>query len=174
MGKEKKGRNRRSSDTLRMASDHLNYEFWMLGEALNKIKSINQQKQTASMYQIPKIQIETNLAIESFAVHARCLNDFFFNKAMKQEDMIANDYLDEIQQKTWREYILQHQHHYEYTRKRVIKEIVHLTYDRTKIDPDEKMWDLQKGHKIFSEIMLKFLNLVDTGKICDRLEMLTT
>ncbi len=78
-----------------------------------------------------------NAALESWTVHLRNLHAFFFCDRAKDGDMLAVDYFDAG---VWQE--LRSASDLAPDIDRVAKEIVHLTYARTKLAPETKGWDV--------------------------------
>lgn len=152
--KKKVVRTKRSDDELLSASDHLNYEFWMLGVSLQKLDVVRDQQ-------------DVNCALESFGIHARALADFLFNPSGRKDDMLAIDYLDDVDE--WEDFLLQKKEIHNYLRNRVGKEIAHLSYVRLDVKPEEKRWDCAKIHKEIDEIFLEFLKRVPDERLEQKL-----
>jgi hypothetical protein len=102
-----------------------------------------------------------NAALESWTVHLRNLHAFFFYDRAKDGDMLAIDYFDAG---VWQE------------RRptsdlapdidRVAKEIVHLTYARTKVTPETKGWDVGPiSQWVGKEAILPFVGSVPRGRV---------
>jgi len=142
-------------DELRKASEHLYYEIWMLNETV-KISC-------------PDNPVINNCIIESFGIHARCIRDFLFNTSAGKDDVLAIDYFDNTQE--WRQYINKKTAALNKINKirRVNKELVHLTYTRTDIKPDEKGWEKEEIVKEINALFKQFLKRVPKGRICDML-----
>jgi len=145
-----KPRKGRENTELLTASSHLYYEFWMLGESLRKLSAVRDQQ-------------DVNCALESFGIHARVLTDFLFKSSGSEDDILAIDYVDDPQ--SWGEYITTKKEIHDYLRKRVGKEIAHLTYTRLSIEPEGKKWDCAKIHKMITELFLGFLSKVSDDKL---------
>jgi len=145
---------KRDNVTLENLSEHLHYEFWMLGVAL-------------CFFLHPRSQQETNIAIESFGIHARVLVDFLFGKLGSQTDVLAIDFLDDEQ--SWLKLVDGKKTLYDYIRLRTGKEIAHLTTNRLNITPEKKEWDCEDVYKQINELFVEFLKYVPDERIGDKL-----
>jgi len=140
----------RDNSILNRLSSHLYYEFWMFGEALRLLSYARGQQ-------------DTNVAIESFGIHARVLVDFLFKPSGSNTDVLALDFLDD--ENSWLEFIDDKKEIYEYVRLRTGKEIAHLTTNRLDITPDDKKWDCIDIHKKITELFIEFLKRVPDERI---------
>lgn len=101
-----------------------------------------------------RLLITHNALVESFAVHARALLDFFYPEGhpIKATDVLAehffptpNDWLSKRPTKSIADI--------EKIRERVAKEIVHLTYNRQQVKLPDKVWPTRS---IATELDLAF------------------
>jgi hypothetical protein len=144
----------RDNTTLKNLSEDLHYEFWMLGVAL-------------WFFLHPRSQQETNIAIESFGIHARVLVDFLFSELGSQTDVLAIDFLDDEQ--SWFKLVNSKKTLYDYIRLRTGKEIAHLTANRLNVTPEEKEWDCKDVYEQVKELFAEFLKYVPDERIGDKL-----
>jgi len=144
----------RDNITLKNLSEHLYYEFWMLGVAL-------------WFFLHPRSQQETNIAIESFGIHARVLVDFLFGQSGSQTDVLAIDFLDDEQ--SWSKLINSKKTLCDYIKLRTGKEITHLTTNRLNITVEQKEWDCEDVYQQIKELFVEFLKYVPDERIEDKL-----
>jgi len=143
-------RAKKPDDVLQKLSKPLHYEFWMLGTAMNLLRH-------------KRCKEDENVAIESFGIHARVLTDFLFKMVGSDTDVLAIDFLDDVE--SWKKYVSQHTEVYEYIQKRTGKEIAHLTTDRLNVTPDEKKWDCLKIYGQIKEVFVEFMSRVPNDKL---------
>ena len=132
----------RSEDELIKALDHLNYEYSMLlnvSEALRSNLALN-----------PLLR---NVLLESFAIHFRALVDFLYRPDnARPDDMVAEDFLGD--ENRWSEVRPTISPVLRSSRDRAHKEIAHLTYARLEVTESEKGWP-------FSEITTEIQRLMN-------------
>ena len=125
--------------TLKKATEHLFYEVWMFYKTLFLLRQ-------------PRNQIEINILLDAFAVHARNLFNFFYPKNnLKPDDMIVTDYLAKPRvfdlSKTKKSDL-------RFIVKKANKQVTHLTYARNRYSQKTKPWPFveigQKMHKTLS------------------------
>jgi hypothetical protein len=120
-------RRRRTSVELNRVSEDLRYEVQMLHAAAQGLAS-----------QVLAPSPAHNALIESFAIHARNLIDFFWLDSDKSDDVLAADFFTESDRRTTTR--PQISPLLTQTRKRANKLVAHLTYTRIEIDPRDKQW----------------------------------
>jgi hypothetical protein len=121
-------RGQRTDDQLAMwADEHLVYEVDMLVFALERLTEVHQET------------LDANLALESFAVHARCLFDFLWGKPNPayDDDAFASDFSEDWNGR--RNAIPEHLAEVR-DRRRFGQEIFHLTFNRISGSDDNKLW----------------------------------
>lgn len=134
----------RTDDELRAASDHLFYEVMMLKHTMERLASG------------PEDDVVSNALLESFTIHARALMDFFYpSEKPEATDVIAQDFFVDAQ--AWADVRGDQPEIFGKARRRVNKEIAHLTYDRQAVTPALKGWDLNALGGPILEISNKFL-----------------
>jgi len=77
-----------------------------------------------------------NLVVESFAVHLRNVLDFLYPGKVRSDWMIASDFVPK-----WNSVRPEITDRLKRAKRRVHKEIVHLSYDRNKVTKEAKPWD---------------------------------
>ena len=125
------------------ASVHLLYEIDML---------LGTQKLLASD---PTNLVIKNALLESFGIHLRSLDDFFYKDAILK-DVTAKDYV-----RNWKDKRPMKSPTFDDAANRVDKEIAHLTYHRLDVKGVKKDWhftDLTKELMDICECFLKFVN----------------
>lgn len=127
-------RNKVSKEDLKkMAYDHLSYEIEMFTATIDKMSKCNLNV------------VEKNVVLESFLIHARCLFDFLYPSSdTRPNDVIVDDFFDnpnEFRKKLPSSLPIE-----SYLKYRTGKEIAHLTYDRLKVTPEKKGWQIGDVH----------------------------
>lgn len=123
---------RSDAELMRWAHEHLVYEAAMLFHAVDKFAT----KQLSDQ--------DHNAFLESFAIHVRCLRDFLWGSRRKNnpEDAFAFDFFDPGVWEQARPPLPDALCAIEGDRRRIGREIVHLTYHRLDIQAETKDWDL--------------------------------
>lgn len=138
-----------NSTQLQAVTEHLRYEVEMLKQTADRL--LNSEN----------TEFETNVLLESFAIHARALVHFFYPDRIFSTDALADHFITDIPK--WRAAIgsavgaaLTD------VRTRVNKEIVHLTYDRLGITPVAKGWNVAAIRDELVRLVAKFESVVLT------------
>jgi hypothetical protein len=137
------------------ATEHLIYEVDMLVFGLERLTEV--QPET----------LDANLALESFAVHARCLFDFLWGKPNPtyDNDAFASDFSEDWNGR--RDAIPEHLAEVR-DRRRFGQEIFHLTFNRISGSDSDKIWLCgQMGLEIATALTL-FSELARAGALDDR------
>ena len=148
-------RQRRQSDELVQASDHLHYEFWMFMSLANALG-------TGIFGQ----GVLNNAILESFTVHARLLLDFLYSDHPKADDVIAEDFLEDPS--AWQDQRPQQSQTVAAVHRRVGKEVAHLTYARHEITPEAKLWPFAAIAQEFEATFSRYLALVPLDLLSPR------
>ena len=139
-------RTQRSKDELRKASDHLNYEIWMLDCMA-----------TALALGLAGDGRMKNSFLESFVIHARALLQFLYAEAPRADDVIAEDFFeDPLGWHTSRPAMTPL---LSTVRRRVGKEAAHLTYARQAVNPDDKPWEFLSIARDLQQVVESFLRI---------------
>lgn len=139
-------RKARTPDELRAISEHLNYEvgmFMTLARALG-----------TDVFEDGAIN---NAVLESFTVHARVLLCFLFDDFPKDDDAVADDFLSG---QDWAAIRGEVPAALVVTRKRVGKEIAHLTYARLAVTAESKQWAFLEIADAMERVIQRFLAAV--------------
>jgi hypothetical protein len=136
-------RNKRELQELRDASEHLLYEFWMLDRVASLLAH--------SAFGEGPVR---NALLESFTMHARVLLQFFFPKAPRPDDVLAEDYFGgrvawETVRGTMPVALSQ-------IDARVGKEVAHLTYARLSVADEAKAWKILEIAAALSDVAAVF------------------
>lgn len=150
------GRHERTNKELaEWADEHLVYEVDMLVFALERL--IEVQPET----------LDSNLALESFAVHARCLFEFLWGKPNPtyDNDAFASDFSNEWNGR--RDAIPEHLAEVK-DRKRFGQEVFHLTYNRVSGSDEKKIWLCGQMGLEIALILKLFAELARPEALSDR------
>lgn len=148
-------RKKRDVQELRDASEHLFYELWMLDRVANLL-ALGAFGEGAM----------TNALLESFTMHARALFQFFFPKAPRHDDVLAEDYFGgrdawEAVRGTTPVALSQ-------VDVRVGKEVAHLTYARLSVTEEAKGWKILEIAAALSEVAAVFRTHVNAAALGPR------
>jgi len=140
-------RARRSDVELQDVSRHLYYELWMF---LTLAKALG-----TGVFGEGALN---NAVLESFTVHGRNLLDFLFAVRPREDDVIAQDFLDGPE--NWDSARGEMPEALKDLNRRVGKEVAHLTYARLGVTPDKKPWSFLAIAGAMETVMKKFVALV--------------
>lgn len=149
-------RARQTEATLKAASDHLYYEYWMFNSLTQALASgIAQQGWLL------------NSLLESWVVHLRALLDFAYPaQSAKPDDIVAVDFFDDPS--NWEAVRPAMSTLLILGRERANKEIVHLSYKRIGITPEDKQWQFVELSAEIEKLMTAFLRQVPKGRLGPR------
>jgi hypothetical protein len=120
------------------STEHLVYEIDQLAEAVHHFASEPGESDAA-------IRLR-NALIESFAVHVRCLGDFLWNDrtgdTRVDDDAFAADFCEPDEWDRKRARLVWARLEKVAQRRRIGREIVHLTYNRISGSPAVKVWEM--------------------------------
>ncbi len=128
---------------LRKASEDVWYEVSMLLSVAQVLSS-----------QIFGPGVATNAFLESFTIHARALEAFFFCRKQDPRDMVASDFFDEPNQ--WARKRGKESAVLKPVTWRVGKQVAHLSYVRLDVTPEAKDWDVPAIARAIAELADKF------------------
>ncbi len=129
---------------IEFSGEHLYYEIRMLYGVSDTLK-----KGTSNIYIY-------NALLESFVVHASIILDFFYKPQLKKDDAKASHYMADV--KKWMAVLPQQDKDFlEFYQKRN-KRVMHLSYQRLEVNPEEKKWDSLKITKRIRKIVKLFLD----------------
>lgn len=129
--------------TLKKATEHVFYEAWMFFQTLTLLTK-------------SKNQIEVNILLDAFSIHARNLFDFFYPKAhAKDDDILVYDYINDKgnfdKQKTKKKDLM-------FIVRKADKQVAHLTYTRNGYNSKTKPWPLGEIGKKMHKTLESFYN----------------
>lgn len=128
---------------LEFSGEHLYYEIWMLyGVTDRLLKGV----QDEYLY---------NALLESFVIHASIIIDFFYRPQVYDGDSRAIHYI--VDRKKWRESLPSYDLYFKAFHRKRNKEVVHLSYTRLDVTPDQKRWAASKIIKQIRKIVDHFL-----------------
>ena len=133
------------------ASGHLHYEYSMfIGLANIQATGVFGKS------------IINNALLESFTIHSRILLDFLYSNKPREDDVIAEDFLDDdywVLNRPQKTKTLESIHF------RVGKEVAHLTYARHEVTPETKQWHFIEIANDVISIFAKFIEMVPPEKL---------
>jgi hypothetical protein len=151
-----------SADELRaFAEEHLLYEVRMLTALTTRLKEVLEYDQKAGKRDLEWLDMETrNAQVESFAMHARGLLDFFYETApVHRDDALARHFVDgEWNPPPQTEALAD-------VKRRVNKEVAHLTYPRLLVTEEAKNWDYGRIWLDFGEVIRAFLDRASPDRL---------
>jgi len=147
---------KRSTQELRDASEHLDYEILMLSSVAHALDS-----------GVAVLSPMNNALIESFVIHLRNLMEFLWPEKPTNDMVVATDYFDDPDY--WPKRLGPMPTRLRSARIRAAKEIAHLSYDRIKLTEDKKAWQYVDLLNDIATAFAKFAALVDRSKICPEL-----
>lgn len=131
----------RTKEELRTASEHLAYEIDMFRATADLLAAGSLQNTAVE-----------NAVLESFTVHARALVQFFFRPHKTyDDDMLAEQYVE-----NWASVWESVPAALVKVNERVGKEIAHLTFERLRIAPAAKSWDIAEISRAMSVLIDDF------------------
>ena len=146
-------RTKRADKELQEASNHLQYEFWMLMSVAKAFAS-----------GIAAQGWLVNALLESFVIHFRALLDFFYPpEKVKKDDVLAEDYFDDSDD--WEKIRPQLSEALSRAKKRAHKEVAHLTYTRLDVTPETKGWAFIEIAKEMNKVMEVFVKNVPRNRL---------
>jgi hypothetical protein len=117
------------------ATEHLSYELGMLAGLTKRLLGVLEHDREAGKPDLEWLDRETrNAQVESFAIHARLLLDFFYPSNPRDDDVLAKHFVDG----SWKPPALTPA--LSELRQRVGKGVAHLTYSRLNVTEEEKQW----------------------------------
>ncbi|PKK84519.1 MAG: hypothetical protein CVT49_02785 [candidate division Zixibacteria bacterium HGW-Zixibacteria-1] len=136
--------------------EHIHYEVVSFFHSINMLQLINDRFAADSVETRETVQ---NVLIEAIGTHIRNLFHFFYGKPKYNEDIIAEDFFQDV--KIWRKSTVRHRNMSEIKRinKRISKEIVHLSLGG--LDVKNKNWnkDWEVAYNCFKYTFIEFLRL---------------
>lgn len=150
-----KERIKRSEEELKLISEHLWYEVQMLVGLSRYMSSGGSDN-----------NLINNAVLEAYTIHARLILDFLTPKKPKPDDVLAIDFLEDVQE--WVNLQKGRFQQIEKIRTRVGKEVAHLTYRRLSVTPDEKPWEFVEITDELMDIFRLFIDRVPRNYLCEK------
>lgn len=113
-----------------------------------------------------------NALLEAFVLHASIIIDFFYRPPVEDDDARAVHYVRDI--KAWRSALPPLSEEFKKFIHKRNKEVVHLSYKRLEVTPEEKRWGSRRLTKQIKKIVNLFLDHADPELIHPRLLELRT
>jgi hypothetical protein len=146
---------KRTVDELVKVSEHLEYEIWMFTSLADCL----------AMGFVTGGSL-ANATLEAFIIHFRVLYDFFDSHSRKPNDVIAIHYFDDPI--AWRKSKPKSSRLLQESRDRAGKEVVHLSYARLDVKPDERGWNFPKIKEDMLELIRAFFRAVPVDRLGPR------
>ena len=135
MSDDKPRKSRSDAELVQTSENHLKYEVDMLAALTEAIPKLGpEEDESFTTWGI------RHALLESFAVHARTLLGFLYSSSPWEDDVIAEDFFDDPE--TWRKARPDKSAVLSRIPRRVGKEIVHLTYARSRVTEAVKKWPI--------------------------------
>ena len=97
-----------------------------------------------------------NALLESFIIHASVILDFFYEPQMNPDDAKAVHYMADI--KKWKALLPPQSEEFKKFQRKRNKEVVHLSYRRLEVKPEEKIWGVRRMTRQIKRIVDLFLD----------------
>ena len=150
-------RPKRSTFELQAVSAHLLYEIEMLADLVEAMGAVDTGFTTTGSEWAVR-----NALLESFTIHARSLVGFFYPRRPQPDDAIAEDFFDDD---TWSRRGAPENPSWSRVRRRVGKEIAHLTYQRHNPYEDAATWPHGKIFLELAAVVGDFVRLVPQERL---------
>lgn len=144
-----------NADDLRLLTEHLAYEVWMTFDLALTLATVR----------VNNLLVQDAL-VEVLPIHVRQLNDFFWkvrrSDSKSSRDAFAADYFDPGE---WVSPRPSRPAEIDAVWKKVGWGVVHLTYGRAHVTPEQKQWEpVTIGHAL-APVVLCFVDNVDQAKL---------
>ncbi|OGP57866.1 MAG: hypothetical protein A2162_02290 [Deltaproteobacteria bacterium RBG_13_52_11b] len=155
-----------SVEKLQKASEHLQYEVWMM-RSLPREYALAQQALASAQQAVAEARVRANALLEAFVVHARVLMEFLYNDKPKRDgDVVAVMFFDTPDQWTGiRKPFSDLSDELQKVKDRVGKEVAHLTFRRNEITAETKSWQLGMIAQELSAVFAVFRTHVPENKL---------
>ncbi|MDP2653242.1 MAG: hypothetical protein Q8Q08_04345 [Candidatus Omnitrophota bacterium] len=108
-----------------------------------------------------------NAMLESFVIHASVIIDFFYKPQSGPEDAKAVHFMSDV--KEWRAVLPPIDKDFRDFQKKRNRHVVHLSYDRLNVRPEDKKWGSPKLTRKIRRIVDLFLEYADPDRVHPRL-----
>ena len=139
----------RSPTKLKEAAEHVQYEINRLIDA----------QELLSRNLSPAL---TNLVLESFLIHVRNLDAFFYNPRKNRNDVLAEDFYPDASE--WAENRPQLPKVIKENRTRLHRSLAHLSYSRLRYTGENKKWPHDKMRTEMLKVVKEFLRYLPSDR----------
>ncbi|MBZ0167699.1 MAG: hypothetical protein K8I00_12910 [Candidatus Omnitrophica bacterium] len=147
-----------SQEQLRIFSgEHLFYEIDMLYGVVDRLSALDR----------PQDPYTINALLEAYVIHTQVILDFFYQPQMKADDAKALHFIDDI--RDWKKSIPPYDRYFRKFNRRRSREVVHLSYHRLDIKPEDKTWYLVKTTEHVKLVVNAFLDHANPEKLHPRM-----
>ncbi|MCZ6691094.1 MAG: hypothetical protein O7H41_16015 [Planctomycetota bacterium] len=158
MSDDKPRKSRSDAELVQTSENHLKYEVDMLAALTEAIPKLGpEEDESFTSWGI------RHALLESFAVHARTLLGFLYSSSPWEDDVIAEDFFDDPE--TWRKARPDKSAVLSKIHRRVGKEIVHLTYARSRVTKEVKKWPILEIYQEIATAFRRFLDLAPKSRL---------
>ena len=141
------------------AREHLLYEMTQLREIRDELLALRAHDRAVGRWDLDHLSVWTrNAQVESFAIHARALHDFFY-EAPQQDDVSARHYVAGEWQPPPKTPSL------ELVKQKVNKEIAHMTLHRVKVSEEAKQWSYDQIWRDFAAVLRTFADAASPERL---------
>jgi len=140
------------------SQEHLYYEFAML---FGVVEILQRDVEDVYLY---------NALLESFVVHAANILDFFYRPPVKPDDARAEHFMDHPQ--AWRRLLPPYEKHFKKFDMKRNKRVVHLSYRRLDVRPEDRRWGIVKISKEIRKILKLFVKNANPRSLHPRIQEL--
>jgi hypothetical protein len=133
------------------SGEHLYYEIWMFYGVAELLKPEHKPKYMDDVMSCS--------LLESFVLHGSIILDFFYKPAVMLGDARAFHYMKNV--KKWKTRLPQFDSYIRKFNQRRNKELVHLTYKRMNVKPEDKLWDAGRILRHIKQLVGLFLEHAD-------------
>lgn len=156
-----KERTKRTDQELVQVSEHLLYEFTMLfGTARTMAQTKWPEQDNEATWSIK------NSLIEAFTVHVRIVLDFLYNEGPQKDDVVAEDFFETPGE--WQSCRPIMTDLLSTVRRRVGKEVAHLTYARIEKTEATRQWQFVLIADDIGTAVERFISIVPHARITER------
>ncbi len=135
-----------SPEQLRVFSgEHLYYEIDMLYGVVNLLSAEN----------APQDPYVINALLEAYVIHTQVILDFFYQPQMKADDAKAIHFIADMA--LWKKTIPPYDRYFRKFNRRRSREVVHLSYHRLDVRPEDKTWYLVRTTEHIKLVVNAFL-----------------
>ena len=132
---------------IEFSGEHLYYEIWMLYGV------------TDTLLTGVKDEYVYNALLEAFVIHTSIIIDFFYRPQVYGGDARAVHFMSDVAK--WKENLPSYERHFKKFHRKRNKEVVHLSYTRLDVKPEEKRWNIRKTIKPIRKVVDLFLDQAD-------------